>query len=264
MTIIEAAKYISPGAELVKIPFGKYKDKTLSQVAEVDFEYVRWMAHNLDSGFIRDSAKKVLMHETIIIEKPKLELSIKNGKVLIKSPFEYKDAIKELPERRWNPDLKVWEVPISVLRAVIEKFPESILSENVKAELDKSASIAVLSNKCFDENIHIKFGDLELLPFQSVGVKFVENAGGRALIADEMGLGKTIQALAYLRLHPEIRPALIVCPASLKLNWRNEAVKWLDVRDNVSVINKEIICDKSVYIINYDILIKHKIKLINS
>ncbi len=255
--------YIPNGADQVNISFGKYKGQTLSQIAEKDFEYVRWMSHELAPGFIRDCAKKVLMHETIIIEKPKLLLSLKNGKILIKSPYEYKDRIKELPERRWNPDLKVWECPLSVLRMIVTKFPDAILTPEIKMELDKAASIVVLSNKSFDKNINIEFGDLKLLPFQSIGVKFIENAGGCVLVADEMGLGKTIQSLAYLRLHPEIRPVLIVCPASLKLNWRNEATKWLEIKDQISVINGDIELNKSIYIINYDILMKHKIELIN-
>ncbi len=250
--------HISKGAEQINIPFGKYKNMTLAQVAEKDFEFVRWMANNLDFGFIRDYAKKVLLHETIVIEKPKLQLSLKNGRILIKSPFEYKDKIKELPERHWNPDLKVWEVPLSVLKFVVDKFPNASLSIEVKNELDKIVSISKLANKTSDENINIKFDDLELLPFQSVGIKFIENSGGNALIADEMGLGKTIQVLAYLRLHPEIRPAIIVCPASLKLNWQREAEKWLESKDKVSIINGKIEDNKLIYIINYDILMKHE------
>ena len=49
------------------------------------------------------------------------------------------------------------------------------------------------------------------------------------LIADEMGLGKTVQALAILEAC-EAYPALIVCPASLRLNWEREAQRWLPDR----------------------------------
>jgi SWI/SNF-related matrix-associated actin-dependent regulator of chromatin subfamily A-like protein 1 len=256
---VKIIKQASNNAEKVSMPFGKYKGLSLDDVFHTDPGYINWIAKKFDNGYIKDCAMNLINGKPI--EKEKLEMSLKNGKILIKSPFEYKDRIKELPERKWNADIKMWECPLSVLRAVTTTFPEAILSIELKHELEKASSIAKLSDLASDKNLNIKFGDLKLLPFQSVGVKFVENAGGRALIADEMGLGKTIQALAYLRLHPEIRPALIVCPASLKLNWRNEANKWLDTNDQVSVINKEIENNKSIYIINYDVLMKYQVPL---
>src|SRR5690606_41836650 len=55
-------------------------------------------------------------------------------------------------------------------------------------------------------------------------------------ISDEMGLGKTIQAAAWLQLRPEKRPAIILCPASLKLNWAKELRDTLSTGDRVQIL----------------------------
>jgi len=47
------------------------------------------------------------------------------------------------------------------------------------------------------------------------------------LLADEPGLGKTATALAWLKATDALS-ALVVCPASLRLNWRREAEQWWD------------------------------------
>lgn len=49
------------------------------------------------------------------------------------------------------------------------------------------------------------------------------------LIADEQGLGKTVQALAVLEATNGY-PAIVVAPTSVRLNWRNEAKRWLPHR----------------------------------
>ena len=64
----------------------------------------------------------------------------------------------------------------------------------------------------------------ELLPYQLDGIAFAAGAG-RAVLADEMGLGKTIQGVGVAELlarEAGIRRVLIVCPASLKSQWRAE------------------------------------------
>lgn len=63
-----------------------------------------------------------------------------------------------------------------------------------------------------------------LYPFQREGVRFCASAG-RAILADEMGLGKTVQAIAtaeLLRKERLIEQALVLCPTTLKYQWKRE------------------------------------------
>ncbi|MDQ1265387.1 MAG: hypothetical protein QG635_537, partial [Bacteroidota bacterium] len=70
----------------------------------------------------------------------------------------------------------------------------------------------------------------KLYPYQKEGVLFAAKSG-RCLIADDMGLGKTIQAIAATEViakefHAE--KVLIVCPTSLKYQWKTEIEKFTD------------------------------------
>lgn len=96
----------------------------------------------------------------------------------------------------------------------------------------------------------------KLLNYQREGVDQIHAFGGRVLLADEPGLGKTIQALCYL-MEAQTWPALVICPASLKLHWQREAqrhfgieatVLYSRVRQSAKTLNGKL------YIINYDIL----------
>jgi len=59
----------------------------------------------------------------------------------------------------------------------------------------------------------------ELYPYQRTGAEFALSRP-RSIIADDMGLGKTRQSLAVVDI--ENLRTLIVCPASLKDNWKEE------------------------------------------
>ena len=74
-----------------------------------------------------------------------------------------------------------------------------------------------------------------LYPYQKEGVRFAF-ATGRSVIADEMGLGKTIQAIAtaeLLRREQMVESVLILCPTSLKYQWKREIERFAKARAHV-------------------------------
>ncbi len=93
--------------------------------------------------------------------------------------------------------------------------------------------------------------------YQKEGVRAIEGFDGRALLADDMGLGKTLQVLWWMRRNKP-SPVVIVCPASLKWNWQNEANKHMNL--NTHVIEGRCRGKRNplrhcrTIIINYDIL----------
>ncbi|MDR0709990.1 MAG: DEAD/DEAH box helicase, partial [Spirochaetaceae bacterium] len=68
----------------------------------------------------------------------------------------------------------------------------------------------------------------ELFPYQIEGVNFALYRRA-AIIADEMGLGKTLEAIGTAVLKKQVfgfRKTLVVCPATLKSQWKKEIEKF--------------------------------------
>ena len=95
----------------------------------------------------------------------------------------------------------------------------------------------------------------ELKPFQRAGVSYLL-AQRRAFLADEQGLGKTIEALATLQADGAF-PAVVVCPASLKLNWLREIERWLPGRSARALVGTGVPAPDppaDITVVNYDIV----------
>jgi SWI/SNF-related matrix-associated actin-dependent regulator of chromatin subfamily A-like protein 1 len=100
----------------------------------------------------------------------------------------------------------------------------------------------------------------ELQPFQWGGVRYALDAR-RTFLADEQGLGKTVEALATLEAD-DAYPAIVICPASLKLNWERETRKWLPHRTIAVVEGKSAVPETGdITILNYEIVAAHREQL---
>jgi SWI/SNF-related matrix-associated actin-dependent regulator 1 of chromatin subfamily A len=97
----------------------------------------------------------------------------------------------------------------------------------------------------------------ELAPFQWAGVRYVLDAR-RAFVADEQGLGKTVEALAALEADGAY-PAIVVCPASMKLGWQREAAHWLPHRSVAVVEGRSAVPPAGeITILNYELVAAHR------
>ena len=110
------------------------------------------------------------------------------------------------------------------------------ISDTFRCYQDAIDFIVDIREKATREKLVKKYDDgkldellkVKLYPYQKEGIRFATKAG-KAIIADEMGLGKTIQAIGtaeLLRSEGLIGSVLILCPTSLKYQWRSEIKKF--------------------------------------
>ena len=103
---------------------------------------------------------------------------------------------------------------------------------------------------------------INYLPFQRAGIEFLcKNPNINSLIADPPGLGKTIEAIGFAN-KLGLENILIVCPASLINNWKNELLKWFLGPTNIQLIisGKQDLDRKcNIHIISYSLVINKEI-----
>ena len=178
-------------------------------------------------------------------------------------------AVKAVPGRRYDPNTKTWIVPVGspeLAAFVVASKAEvggALLARITGSAQARTESLALSRATDAEIDIPVPAG-LSLLPFQKAGVKYAL-ARKDTLIADEMGLGKTVQAITFANADPSIRRAVVICPASLKINWAREIAKWETSPFKVVIGNgqnadswDDLFHDDEVgwLVINYDILKK--------
>ena len=100
-----------------------------------------------------------------------------------------------------------------------------------------------------------------LYPHQVTGVEFLARRG-RAILGDDMGLGKTRQAIIALKESAPTGVFLIICPASLKLNWARE-IRMVDTDARIDVLGVSGYehPQPQWVIVNYDLLARNADRL---
>lgn len=159
---------------------------------------------------------------------------------------------------RWDSVLRHWwTADTSVVRELEGYWAEGVAETVTAAESLKTKKIELSYANDSTLDIPRPVG-LEYMGFQKAGIAYARERA-HCLIADEMGLGKTVQALGLINIESP-SSVLIVCPASLKINWAREAKKWLVDDYEIQISNGVFSTTnslKKIIICNYDILSKH-------
>ena len=151
------------------------------------------------------------------------------------------------------------------------KIPEQVWVEKLLVEKEKSYHVwgKVLENETIHEfwlpkgalikthtikNIVVDYSKYSNRPPLEHQKEAIEKLAGskRFILADDMGLGKTT-ATIIAALETGAKKILIVCPASLKINWQREIENYSDRSVYISE-GKNFSIEHDFVIVNYDIL----------
>ena len=199
-----------------------------------------------------------------------VELDELGKNVVIHTEWRFKELCKSIPGSKWDPKEQQWRVPTSwaTCLALRSTFRDDLVIGPRLAEW-AGQEVATRINPANElrelEVIEDGFNE-DLFPHQRAGVKFLAVAR-RALLADEPGLGKTAQAIRALKelqdRGEDVFPALIVCPNTLKKNWKREFERWwpgvdVEVIKGSATQRRKIFEESAdVYVINWESLRSH-------
>jgi SNF2 family DNA or RNA helicase len=178
-----------------------------------------------------------------------ITISKEGARWIARFPFswETKDVVKGAGFQ-WSPTEKLWWTADAVIAARLDPLAAAQVNQDIERSRAVDAVVQVPAPE-----------GLSYLPYQLAGIAYAMDRDA-VLFADEMGLGKTIEAIGVINADRSIKRVLVVCPASLKVNWARELNKWLVRATSIEIANGYF-PDSEIVIINYDILIKYRAEI---
>jgi SWI/SNF-related matrix-associated actin-dependent regulator 1 of chromatin subfamily A len=178
-----------------------------------------------------------------------------------KSSIAYKDLPKQAGFK-WNPETLSWESSQWEQAIKLIQYTDKDTEEHVKAA-KKQYEVALEQSRAASADVNLKVpAGLDYLPYQKAGIQYGLQRDA-ILLSDSMGLGKSIQTIGILNNNRNLKKILLVCPASLKINWKRELEKWLVNPLSIEIVDskKPLLPNADILICNYDIAHKYRDQL---
>ncbi|MEM1405294.1 MAG: DEAD/DEAH box helicase, partial [Bacteroidota bacterium] len=192
---------------------------------------------------------------------------VNDYRVTWRGPDTLSDELKDILFTYFGPENYVPNANVKDLLPLLEetqRFDNLLIRPEVYDKIDESYREQSL--KTLAEQTKVDFDLLKVKPFsyQQEGITFATFKEG-AIIADDMGLGKTLQSIGVAVAKKAIfdfAKTLIICPASLKAQWKSEIEKFSHEKavvvegppDERRAIYREF--DGYFFITNYEAVLK--------
>lgn len=224
-----------------------------------------------------------------------VEGELKVGEDIILKMSELIEKVRESKDRFIKLDDKTFLMLSEQLKKQLDVFASMANIERKKVKLSAFEAFAMegfeengteMQTDKFYRNIVKKIKDAdkqtfdipkglkaELRDYQEDGYKWMmrlNSWGAGACLADDMGLGKTLQAIAVMLKKADQGPSLVVCPASVLLNWRNELERFAPSLSPLLIHNADKqrgdkisdATDHDIVLVTYGILITEAERLV--
>ena len=179
-----------------------------------------------------------------------IQVEVADDRLVFHAPNLMKDILRQVPGMKWHRATDTWRT-----------LSWSVRSSCPCQSWERQAGAAPL--RCGSGGARAAWRsaslNLKALPWAAGEYGFQENGFawlqmvGKGVLGDEPGLGKSRQAVLAATF-----PCLVICPNTLKLNWKKEFEKWRSDL-TVTVLNgsyaarvKQLSTDSQVFVTNWE------------
>ena len=182
-----------------------------------------------------------------------MKLDYQNYKLVLHSPFSFREQAKAIPTARWNSEIKAWTYlarpeALSGLEPYITQGRVIPSAEAIKAlDLARTASQQRSKAASIKENNFKKAPlPIKTKPYEHQDKAFqISQTLDQSALLMEQGTGKTLSAIAtagHRYNNGQIKKLLIISPLSVSYVWENEFIKHADF--DYSLVNLAIVKTK--------------------
>ncbi|TAG53443.1 MAG: DEAD/DEAH box helicase [Cytophagales bacterium] len=160
----------------------------------------------------------------------------KERSVKIRIGTQQSEAFKTLASQWFDTDFVLKENAYQHIETILQQanaienqfrcYPDAL--EFILEKRERIIRLSKLQSLFKNDNIYEDLLKAKLFPYQKLGVESLLKSG-RTLLADDMGLGKTLQAIGaceMLKKYFNVTKILVICPTSLKYQWKSEVNKF--------------------------------------